>query len=47
MGKIYTYEEIANKLGLTIKEVKEIEKSALKKLRHPKIGRYLKDYISK
>jgi len=37
-----TYEEIAKKLNLTVKEVKDAESSALNKLRHPRIGKSLK-----
>jgi len=40
-----SYEGIAKKLGISVKEVKEAEKSALKKLRHPKIGKALKAYL--
>ena len=40
-----SYKEIADKLGLTIQEVKDAEASALKKMRHPKIGKVLKDYL--
>ena len=40
-----SYEDIAIKLGLTVKEVKEAEKSALKKLRHPKVGKAFRAYI--
>jgi len=40
-----SYEDIAKKLGISVKEVKEAEKSALKKLRHPKIGKAFKTYL--
>lgn len=40
-----SYEEISEVLGITIKEVKEAEASAIKKLRHPRVGKKLKDYI--
>lgn len=41
-----THEEIATALGLTVKEVKEAEQSALRKLRHPKIGKKIKEYMN-
>ena len=40
-----TYKEVAAKLGLTVKEVKDAEASAFKKLRHPRIGKAIKDYL--
>ena len=40
-----SYEEIAEKLGLTVKEVKDAEASAIKKMRHPKVGKKLKKYL--
>jgi len=40
-----SYESIAKKLNLTVKEVKDAEKSALKKLRHPRVGKVFKDYL--
>jgi ribosome-binding protein aMBF1 (putative translation factor) len=40
-----SYEEIAKELGITVKEVKDAEASAIKKLRHPKIGKAMKDYL--
>ena len=40
-----SHEEIADRLGLTVKEVKEAEASAIKKLRHPRVGQKLKKYI--
>jgi len=40
-----SYEEIAKELGITVKEVKEAELSALRKLRHPKLGAKLKKYV--
>lgn len=38
-------EEIGLILGVTRERVRQIEASALKKLKHPKIGRILKEYI--
>ena len=40
-----SYEEIAEKLNITVKEVKDAETSALKKLRHPRIGKAFKQYL--
>ena len=41
----HTLEEIAKELGVTRERVRQIEKQALKKLKSPKIGKKLKDYI--
>ena len=40
-----TLEEIGLVLGVTRERVRQIEASALKKLRHPKIGRLLRSYM--
>ena len=40
-----TLEEIGLILGVTRERVRQIEASALKKLRHPRIGRILRGYI--
>ena len=40
-----SYEDIAKKLNITVKEVKDAEASALKKLRHPRVGKAMKDYL--
>lgn len=40
-----TLEEIGNELSVTRERVRQIESSAIKKLKHPKIGRKLKNYI--
>jgi len=40
-----SYEEIAEKLGISVKEVKDIEQSAFRKLRHPKVGKKMKEYL--
>lgn len=40
----YTLEEIARELRLTRERVRQIESSAIKKLKHPKVGRALKHY---
>ena len=41
----YTLEEIATYLGITRERARQIEQGALKKLRHPKIGKKLRDYF--
>ncbi len=40
-----TLEEIGLILGITRERVRQIEASALKKLKHPKYARKLRDYI--
>lgn len=40
-----TLEEIGKELNVTRERVRQIESSAIKKLKHPKIGRKLKNYI--
>ena len=40
-----TLEEIGLVLGVTRERVRQIEASALKKLRHPSIGRILRSYM--
>jgi len=40
-----SYEEIAKKLNLTVQEVKDAEASAIKKIRHPRVGKAIKDYL--
>jgi DNA-directed RNA polymerase sigma subunit (sigma70/sigma32) len=41
----FTLEEIATKFGITRERARQIESSALKKLKHPKLGRKLRSYI--
>lgn len=43
-GQTYTLEEIGQKLDLTRERIRQIEKEALKKLRHPRNSRRLRDY---
>ena len=38
-------EEIGKELNVTRERVRQIESSAIKKLKHPKVGRKLKNYI--
>jgi len=40
-----TLEEIGKELNVTRERVRQIESSAIKKLKHPKVGRRLKNYI--
>jgi RNA polymerase primary sigma factor len=40
-----TLEEIGNALAVTRERVRQIESTAIKKLKHPKVGRNLKNYV--
>ena len=40
-----TLEEIGKELNVTRERVRQIESSAIKKLKHPKVGRSLKNYM--
>jgi RNA polymerase primary sigma factor len=40
-----TLEEIGNELNVTRERVRQIESTAIKKLKHPRVGRRLKNYI--
>ena len=40
-----TLEEIGKELNVTRERVRQIESSAIKKLKHPKVGRKLKNYV--
>lgn len=42
----FTLEEIGSTFGITRERVRQIENSAIKKLKHPKIGRVLKQYVN-
>jgi RNA polymerase primary sigma factor len=44
-GNQYTLEEVGQKFGLTRERIRQIEGSALRRLRHPKRVRELKDYL--
>jgi RNA polymerase primary sigma factor len=44
-GHYYTLEEIGEKFGLTRERIRQIEKEALQRLRHPGRSRRLKDYL--
>jgi RNA polymerase primary sigma factor len=44
-GKAYTLEEVGQKFGLTRERIRQIESKALRRLRHPRRARQLKDYL--
>lgn len=45
-GKSYTLEEVGQKFGLTRERIRQIEGRALRRLRHPRRSRHLKDYMN-
>jgi RNA polymerase primary sigma factor len=44
-GRCYTLEEVGQKFGLTRERIRQIEGKALRRLRHPRRSRQLKDYL--
>jgi RNA polymerase primary sigma factor len=44
-GRSYTLEEVGRKFGLTRERIRQIEGQALRKLRHPRRSRQLRDYL--
>jgi RNA polymerase primary sigma factor len=44
-GIAYTLEEVGQKFGLTRERIRQIENRALRRLRHPKRARQLKEYL--
>jgi RNA polymerase primary sigma factor len=44
-GTAYTLEEVGQKFGLTRERIRQIEGRALRRLRHPRRARQLKDYL--
>jgi RNA polymerase primary sigma factor len=44
-GNVYTLEEVGQKFGLTRERIRQIEGKALRRLRHPRRARELKDYL--
>jgi RNA polymerase primary sigma factor len=45
-GEPHTLEEIANKFGLSRERIRQLEKEALRSLRHPRLALNLRDYLS-
>jgi len=45
-GYCRTLEEVGVELGLTRERIRQLEKEALAKLRHPKLSRQFVDYLS-
>lgn len=43
--KAYTLEEVGEKFGLTRERIRQIEGKALRRLRHPRRARQLKEYL--
>ncbi|MGJ3238117.1 MAG: sigma-70 family RNA polymerase sigma factor [Anaerolineae bacterium] len=44
-GRAYTLEEVGKKFGLTRERIRQIEGRALRRLRHPRRSRHLRDYL--
>ncbi len=44
-GRFYTLEEVGKKFGLTRERIRQIETKALRRLRHPRRSRQLRDYL--
>lgn len=44
-GRSYTLEEVGRKFGLTRERIRQIEGQALRRLRHPRRSRQLRDYL--
>ncbi|MCY4464810.1 MAG: sigma-70 family RNA polymerase sigma factor [Chloroflexi bacterium] len=44
-GEPHTLEEIANKFGLSRERIRQLEKEALRRLRHPQVAHNLRDYL--
>ena len=40
-----TFEEIAQKVDLSRERIRQIEAKALRKLRHPEVSKYLKEFV--
>jgi RNA polymerase primary sigma factor len=44
-GRVYTLEEVGQKFGLTRERIRQIETKALRRLRHPRRSRQLREYL--
>jgi RNA polymerase primary sigma factor len=44
-GRSYTLEEVGQKFGLTRERIRQIEGKALRRLRHPRRSRQLREYL--
>ena len=44
-GRTYTLEEVGQKFGLTRERIRQIESKALRRLRHPRRSRQLREYL--
>ncbi len=44
-GRSYTLEEVGTKFGLTRERIRQIESKALRRLRHPRRARQLREYL--
>ncbi len=44
-GEPHTLEEIANNFGLSRERIRQLEKEALRRLRHPRLAHSLRDYL--
>ena len=44
-GRAYTLEEVGHKFGLTRERIRQIQGKALRRLRHPRRSRVLRDYL--
>ncbi len=45
-GEPHTLEEIANRFGLSRERIRQLEKEALRRLRHPRLAHNLRDYLA-